>query len=170
MSQFGSAYWVRRSPSRSVTTTGRHRACQAARASASAFCRSDVGGGAARTTLPPLTAKSVDWLGVSGRPARMASALASAAAAAAFEAAAAAAALPWSISKDGEEDEEAGAGGGADAAGASWAGASWEEGTDASWAVAVEMPAAINNKTTGTIRMYKPRKGIMSGPLLCGEG
>ena len=43
-SQSRSAYCVRRSPSRSATTVGRQRACQASRACASAFCCSDVGG------------------------------------------------------------------------------------------------------------------------------
>jgi hypothetical protein len=78
-----------------------------------------------------LTPKSVDWLGVSGRPARMASALALASAAAAFEAAAAAAALPWSIAKDGASGADVGF----------------------SCADAVGMPAAMNSKTVAAIRI-----------------
>ena len=79
----------------------------------------------------------------------------------AFAAAAAAAALPWSISKDGDEGGETGAGEAtaageaADAAGASSAGA-----VDASCADAVERPAAINSKTAGTTCMYRPRKEL----------
>jgi hypothetical protein len=96
-SQLGSAYCVRRSPSRSSMTFGRQRACQAERASASAFCSSGVCGGAARMTPEPLMLKPVDWLGVGGIPAAMAAALAAAAAAAAFAAFAASAARPWSI-------------------------------------------------------------------------
>jgi hypothetical protein len=99
-SQLGSAYRVRRIPSRSSMTVGRQRACQAACASASAFCSSGVRGGAARMVVLPLTLKSVDWLGVSGVPAAMAAALAAAAAEAALTAFAASAACPWSIEND----------------------------------------------------------------------
>lgn len=179
-SQSGSAYRVRRSPSLSVTTVGRQRACQAARASASAFCCAGVSDGARRMTPSPLTLKSVDWLGVSGRPARMASALASASAARAFAAAAAAAALPWSISKDGGEGGETGAGEAtaageaADAAGASGAGAASSVcgpgSVDSRWADAVERLAAINSKTAGTTCMLQAPKGVASGLLLSGEG
>jgi len=100
-SQSDSAYFVRRIPSLSSTTAGRHRACQAERASASAFCSSGVSGGAARMTFLPLMLASVAWLGVRGRPAAMAAALACAAAAAARCALTASAACPWSIAHEG---------------------------------------------------------------------
>src|ERR1700682_2108415 len=96
-SQLDSAYFVRRIPSRSSTTVGRQRACQATCASASAFCSSGVRGGGARRTPLPLTLKSVDWLGVSGFPAAIAAALSAAAVAAALAALAAAAGGPWAI-------------------------------------------------------------------------
>jgi hypothetical protein len=100
-SQSDSAYFVRRIPSLSSTTAGRHRACQAERASASAFCSSGVSGGAARMTFLPLMLASVAWLGVRGRPAAMAAALARAAAADALAALTASAACPWSIAHEG---------------------------------------------------------------------
>src|SRR5450755_816720 len=99
-SQLDSAYFVRRIPSRSSTTVGRQRACQAACAAASAFCSSGVRGGAARMAPLPLTLKSVAWLGGSGFPAAIAAALSAAAADAALAAFAASAACPWSIEND----------------------------------------------------------------------
>jgi hypothetical protein len=95
-SQSGSAYCRRRIPSRSSMMLGRQRACQAAPASASAFCCSGVRGGAARMTLLPLMTKSVDWLGVSGPPAA-AAALPDAGAAAAFVGCEAPAPSLWSV-------------------------------------------------------------------------
>jgi hypothetical protein len=99
-SQLDSAYRVRRIPSRSSTTVGWQRACQAARPSASAFSSSGVRDRAARTTPPRPMLKSVDWLGVRGVPLAMAVARLAAAAAAARDAAAASAACPWSIEND----------------------------------------------------------------------
>src|SRR3981081_993015 len=96
-SQLGSAYRVRRIPSRSSMTVGRHRACQADCASAAAFFSSDVRGGAARMTPLPLTLKSVDWLGVSGFPAAIAAALSAAAADAALAALAAYEGWAWRL-------------------------------------------------------------------------
>jgi hypothetical protein len=96
-SQLDSAYCVRRTPSRSSTTIGRQRACQAERASASTFCCSGVSGGAARMTPPPPMLKSVDRLGAEEGPPTPAAALADAAAAAAFAVFEASAACPWSI-------------------------------------------------------------------------
>jgi hypothetical protein len=94
-SQSGAAYCRRRIPSRSSMTLGRQRACQAALASASAFCSSGVRGGAARMTLAPLMLKSVDWLGVSGPAAG--GTLPDAGGAAAFAGCEAPAPLLWSV-------------------------------------------------------------------------
>jgi hypothetical protein len=141
-SQLLSAYRVRRSPPRSSTTVGRQRACQAERASASAFCSSGVCGGAARMTPWPLMLKSVDWLGVRGSPAAMAAALAVAAAAAAFVAFAASSARPWSI------DHEA-----------------------CCWADAVEIAAAEISNTPSMVRILQNPRELrwLHWSLLSGE-
>jgi hypothetical protein len=145
-SQLGSAYCVRRSPSRSSMTFGRQRACQAERASASAFCSSGVCGGAARMTPEPLMLKPVDWLGVGGIPAAMAAALAAAAAAAAFAAFAASAARPWSIDHVSCGADAVDETCGADAV------------AESCCADAVEFQAATMNKAPRTVRILKSLK------------